>query len=324
MIASRALGLALGYAADRAWGDPGRLHPVAGFGTCASAVEQRIYRNNRASGVAHVLILVGGAIGLAYAGEHATRNPWARTALTAAVTWAVLGGRSLEREAETVHAFLADGELESARTRVCNLVGRDTSALEPDEIARAVVESVAENTSDAVVASFVWGAVAGVPGLVAHRAANTLDAMIGHRNARYARFGWAAARLDDLLGLPASRLSGALAAALGPDPAGALRAWHDDARHHPSPNAGVVEAAFAGALGLQLGGVNSYGNRREDRARMGRGWTPTVADIPAAVQLARRVGAGAAAAATLWCLAREMGASNLDALGCSSSPAAAQ
>lgn len=308
MIAARALGLALGYGADRVWGDPRRLHPVAGFGTCALALERRIYRDDRASGVAHVLILVGGAIGLAYAGERSAQNPLAHTVLTAAVTWAVLGGRSLEREADTVHTFLAAGDLESARAQVRNLVGRDTSALSPDEVARAVVESVAENTSDAVVASLVWGAVAGVPGLVAHRATNTLDAMIGHRNARYDRFGWAAARLDDALGLPASRLSGALAAALGPDPAGTLRAWHRDARHHPSPNAGVVEAAFAGALGLQLGGVNTYyGDRREDRARMGDGRVPAPSDIPRTTRLARRVGAGALLTAVAWCLGRGSG-----------------
>lgn len=306
MIATRALGLAIGYAADRVWGDPRQLHPVAGFGTCALALERRIYRDDRASGVAHVLILVGVAIGVAYAGERAARNPLARTALTAAVTWSVLGGRSLEREAETVHAFLADGDLDSARSQVRNLVGRDTTALGPDEVARAVVESVAENTSDAVVGSFVWGAVAGVPGLVAHRAANTLDAMIGHRNARYGRFGWAAARLDDALGLPAARLSAVLAAALGPDPAGAVRAWRRDARHHPSPNAGVVEAAFAGALGVQLGGVNTYyGNRREDRARMGDGRAPVPADIPRSTRLARRVGVGALLAGVAWCLGVE-------------------
>jgi len=239
-------------------------------------------------------VLVGGATGLAYAAERVARHPLARIALTAAVSWAVLGGRSLEREAAAVHAFLDAGDLEGARVQVRNLVGRDTTALSPDEIARAVVESVAENTSDAVVASFVWGAAAGVPGLVAHRAANTLDAMIGHRNARYDRFGWAAARFDDVLGLPASRLSGALTTAVGPDPVGALDAWRRDARHHPSPNAGVVEAAFAGALGLQLGGVNIYyGNRREDRVLMGRGRVPAPSDIPRATRLARRVGVGA-------------------------------
>lgn len=300
MIPARTLGLLLGYAADRVWGDPQRFHPVAGFGTCALALEQRIYRDSRARGIGYVLLLTAGSTGLAYAAERLARNPMARILVTGAVTWAVLGGRSLEREAQTVHTLLAAGELDSARARVRNLVGRDTTTLGPDEIARAVVESVAENTSDAVVASLVWGAAAGVPGLVAHRVVNTLDAMIGHRNTRYDRFGWAAARLDDILGLPASRLSAALAVALGPDRAGALRAWRRDARHHPSPNAGVVEAAFAGALGVQLGGVNTYyGNRQEDRARMGYGRAPAPADIPRATRLARRVDVGALATAVM-------------------------
>ncbi|MGV0625493.1 cobalamin biosynthesis protein CobD/CbiB [Mycolicibacter minnesotensis] len=303
MIGARALGLLLGYTADRIWGDPRSLHPVAGFGTCATALERRSYGDSRANGLAHVAILVGGATAVAYAGDRRIRKPLARVGMTAAVTWAVLGGRSLEREAQAVHSLLAAGELESARIRVRNLVGRDTTALGPDEIARAVIESLAENTSDAVVASLVWGAVAGVPGLVAHRSANTLDAMIGHRNARYHRFGWAAARLDDLLGLPASRLSGALAAALGPDPAGALRAWRRDARHHPSPNAGVVEAAFAGALGLRLGGSNTYGDRREDRAVLGCGRAPAPADIARTATLARRVGVGALLTAMAWSVA---------------------
>ncbi|GFG68420.1 cobalamin biosynthesis protein [Mycolicibacter senuensis] len=306
MTTARALGLLLGYAADRAWGDPRRLHPVAGFGTCALAVERRLYRDSRASGIAHVLVLVGGVTGLAYLGERAVRSRLTQLLFTASATWAVLGGRSLECEACAVHDFLAAGDLQRARVQLRSLVGRDTAMLGPDEIARAVAESVAENTSDAVVASLLWGAVAGVPGLVAHRAVNTLDAMIGHRNARYERFGWAAARLDDLLGLPASRLTGVLAAAFGPDPVGALRSWRRDARHHPSPNAGVVEASFAGALGLQLGGVNIYdGNRREDRALLGHGRAPVLADIPRAVRLARRVGAATVAGAVVWCLIRK-------------------
>lgn len=306
MTTARAIGLLLGYAADRAWGDPRRLHPVAGFGTWALAVERRWYRDSRAGGVAHVAAVIGGVCGLAYLGERSARSPLLQLLFTASATWAVLGGRSLEREACAVHDFLAAGDLERARVQVRNLVGRDTAVLSPDEIARAVVESVAENTSDAVVASLLWGAVAGAPGLVAHRAVNTLDAMVGHRNARYERFGWAAARLDDLLGLPAARLTAVLAAAFGPDPGGALRSWRRDARHHPSPNAGVVEAAFAGALGLRLGGVNIYyGNRREDRALLGNGRAPIVADIPRAVGLARRVGAAAVAGAVLWRLIRE-------------------
>lgn len=299
--AARGLGLLLGYAADRAWGDPRRLHPVAGFGSLATGLEHRIHGDSRLRGVAHVLVLVGGSAMVAVAAERAASHPVARTGLTAAVTWAVLGGRSLEREAYAVHTLLRAGDLERARDRVRHLVGRDTAALGQDEIARAVVESVAENTSDAVVASCVWGAVAGVPGLVTHRTVNTLDAMIGHRNARYRRFGWAAARLDDLLGWPAARLGALLTVALGPDPRGALTAWRRDAGRHPSPNAGVAEAGFAGALGLRLGGTNVYGgDRREDRARLGRGPAPTPADVEPAVRLARHVAAAATLGAALF------------------------
>ena len=137
-----------------------------------------------------------------------------------------------------------------------------------------------------------------MPGLAMHRAANTLDAMVGHHNSRYERFGWAAACFDDVVGYPGARLAGLLAVALGPDPRGAWAAWRRDAGGHPSPNAGVVEASFAGALGIRLGGTNTYyGNRTEHRALMGDGRTPTPSDIPATTVLARRVGWGAALAA---------------------------
>nr|WP_209305876.1 cobalamin biosynthesis protein [Mycobacterium sp. PS03-16] len=294
-MTSRAAGLLLGHAADRLLGDPRRFHPVAGFGGVAAALERRLYADRRAHGVAHVAVLVGGTVAAAVAAERAVRRPLPHMLLTAAATWAVLGGRSLEREATAVHALLSAGDLPGARQRLRHLVGRDTTRLSPDETARAVIESVAENTSDAVVASYAWAAVAGVPGLLGHRAANTLDAMIGHHNDRYERFGWAAARFDDLLGLPGSRLSGLLTVACGPDPRAALGAWRRDAGDHPSPNAGVVEASFAGALGVRLGGTNTYyGNRQEHRALMGDGRPPAPADIPPTVRLARRVGVGAA------------------------------
>lgn len=174
-----------------------------------------------------------------------------------------------------MHDLLADDDLPGARQRLTHLVGRDTSVLDEAEVSRAVVESVAENTSDAVVAPLVWGALLGVPGLVGYRAANTLDAMVGHRGERYGRFGWASARFDDLLNLPGARLSGVLAAALAPTvggrPSAALHAWRRDARRHPSPNAGVVEAAFAGALGVRLGGRNHYAHGTEDRMVLGDG-----------------------------------------------------
>ena len=303
---ARAAGLAAVFAADRLLGDPPRWHPVAGFGTLAAALERRIYADRRARGVLHVAVLVGGAAALGGAAERLTsRRPLLRAAVTAVATWAVLGGRSLEREALAVHRHLDEPDLSAARQRLTHLVGRDTAALSASELARAVVESVAENSSDAVVAPLTWGAVAGVPGLLAYRAANTLDAMTGHHSARYERFGWAAARLDDVLNLPGSRLTGALTAVC--DPAAAretLTAWRRDARRHPSPNAGVAEAAFAGALGIRLGGTNTYGGRVEHRAVLGDGRAAAPADITRAVRLARRVGAAAALVTALFAATR--------------------
>lgn len=287
-----AAGLLLGFVADRLLADPRRGHPVAVFGTGASALERRTWSDDRTSGVVHVSVLVGGAAALGVVAQRLLP----RTLVVAAATWTVLGGTSLDREAAAVSSLLDQGRLPEARRRLTHLVGRDTSRLDESEIVRATLESLAENTSDAVVAPLVWGAVAGVPGLLGYRAANTLDAMIGHRSPRYERFGWAAARLDDLLNLPGSRLTAALASALGPDPAGGLRTWRRDAAAHPSPNAGPVEASFAGALGIRLGGTNDYAGRVEHRAVMGDGPSPDRADLERARSLARRVGTGAALA----------------------------
>lgn len=295
----RSAGLLLGFAADRLLGDPRRFHPVAGFGQTAAALESRMHADSRARGAAYWVVLVGGTVGAGIAAERLTaRRPVARTLLTAVATWAVLGGRSLEREALAVDDLLAT-DIVAARQRLTHLVGRRTDELDESEIARAVVESVAENTSDAVVSSLVWGGLLGIPGLVGHRAANTLDAMVGHRSARYERFGWASARADDVLNLPGSRLSAALAVALGEDPRAAWTAWRRDASRHPSPNAGPVEAAFAGALGIRLGGTNDYGGKVEDRPVMGHGRATQHQDVERAVRLARRVGVGAVAVAAL-------------------------
>ena len=290
---ARSAGLVLGFAADRLFGDPRHLHPVAGFGQTAAALESRLYADNRARGSVYWLVLVGGTTSAGIAAERLTaQRPIARTLLTAVATWAVLGGRSLEREALAVEELLGS-DLVAARQRLTHLVGRRTEDLDEAEIARAVVESVAENTSDAVVSSLVWGGAFGIPGLVGHRAANTLDAMVAHRSPRYERFGWASARLDDLLNLPGSRLSAALAVVLGDDPKAAWTAWRRDAARHPSPNAGPVEAAFAGALGIRLGGTNQYAGQVEHRALMGDGRPPVRGDIGRATVLAKRVGVGA-------------------------------
>lgn len=310
-------GLTLGFVADRLFGDPRRFHPVAGFGRVAQAYERRVYAPGRVPGIRFCGTLVAGTAAL---GALAGCLPWpSRTLLTAAATWAVLGGKSLGGEAMAVHQLAQSGDLPAARRRLKHLVGRDTDMLDEGEIARAVIESVAENTADAVVGSLFWGAVAGVPGLLAHRAANTLDAMVGHRSPRYERFGWASARLDDLLGYLPARLTVALIAALGPLPdhspsqpdesnhrpliwpkgAIASRLAHRrrvaaavrrDAPAHPSPNAGPIEAAFAAALGRRLGGTNRYGATVENRGTLGDGPPAELADIPRAVALARRLG----------------------------------
>jgi adenosylcobinamide-phosphate synthase len=300
---SRALGLAIGWAADQVVGDPRRWHPVAGFGSAATILERRTYAARRAAGVAHVALLVGAASGLGVLAERATRRAGvAHTLLTAVATWAVLGGRSLTREAEAIDAQLARGDLAAAQVQVRNLVGRDTESLDADGVARACIESVAENTSDAVVAPLLWGGLMGVPGLLGYRAVNTLDAMVGHRSPRYAEFGWAAARLDDVANWVPARVTAGLALISGWPrvPGRAREGWHAirrDAPAHPSPNGGVVESAFAGVLGVTLGGTNVYGGRAEDRGTLGTGHAATRADIDATTRLARFVSAGALACA---------------------------
>ncbi|MEV6308091.1 cobalamin biosynthesis protein [Streptomyces sp. NPDC051840] len=287
-----AYGAAAGLIGDLLLGDPRRGHPVAGFGRAAARAEGLLWRDHRGWGALHTLVCAGGAAGAAALTARAVRGrPALAVALTAAATWSVVGGTSLAREARAVGGALAAGDIEAARERLPHLCGRDPQALDGPGIARAVVESVAENTSDAVVGALVWGAIGGVPGLVGFRAVNTLDAMVGHRSPRYLRYGWASARLDDLAGWPGARLTAALAVAAGGRPREAARVWRSDAGRHPSPNAGPVEASFAGALGVRLGGTLAYGGRVEHRPVLGgeHGREVRVTDIERAVRLSRRV-----------------------------------
>jgi len=333
-----ALGVAAGYAADAAFGDPRRGHPVAGFGRASTALEQRLWRDHRGAGAAFTALCVASvAVGALGAGRAVRGSAAGRVLLAGAATWTVLGGASLVREARTVGGALEAGDLAAARARLPYLCGRDPRGLTEQQVARAVVESVAENTADAVVNALVWGALAGVPGLLAFRAVNTLDAMVGHRSPRYLRFGWASARLDDVAGWPGARLTALLTvAAAGPERrAEAWRVWRRDASAHPSPNAGQAEAAFAGALGVQLGGILRYadseslgsggratgegwersdslggggratGGRVEHRPVLGGGGRAVaVADIERACVLSRRVGLLAAGTAVLAALLR--------------------
>jgi adenosylcobinamide-phosphate synthase len=315
----RPAGLLLGVLADALLGDPRRGHPVAGFGRAAAALEERCYADRRSSGALYAAVLVGGAAGLGALAERATvRRPLAGAALTGLATWAVLGGSSLAGHGAALARELVAGDLAAARTRLPSLCGRDPAALDAAGMARAGTESMAENTSDAVVAPLLWGAVAGVPGLLAYRAVNTLDAMVGYRSPRYRRFGWASARLDDVANLLPARVSALLFAGLAPavggSPRSALTAWRRDGSAHPSPNAGPVEAAVAGALGVTLGGLTVYPHGVEERPRLGAGPPPTPADLARAARLSRLVGAAAAvlAAAIARSLARERRAAVLD------------
>lgn len=300
MISRRAAGILLGYVADLAFADPRRGHPVAGFGAAAGSLERLTYRDDRIAGVVHVGALL---IPLALGAVALRRS----TVALAAATWVSLGGTSLARTGRAVAEEVARGDLEAARELIPSLCGRDPAHLDEAGLIRAALESVAENTSDAQVAPLVWAAIAGVPGILVHRAVNTLDAMIGHRSPRYARFGWAAARLDDAANFAGARLAGGLvvlcAPVAGGSPAGAWRAWHRDAAAHPSPNAGVVEAAFAGALGVRLGGPTRYHHELQIRPTLGDGAAPTVADLRRAVRLSLAVQAAtvvvAAGAVTL-------------------------
>ncbi|MDL4777454.1 MULTISPECIES: cobalamin biosynthesis protein [Thermomonosporaceae] len=299
MSRARAAGLLLGTALDAAFGDPRRGHPVAAFGSAASALERRLHGDSRARGVLFAGGLVAGAAALGLAAERGTRRrPVLRAGVTAAATWAVLGGTSLGREGRRMARSLDEGDLDAARARLSHLCARDPAGLDAPALARATVESVAENTSDAAIAPLLWGAVAGVPGLLAYRAVNTLDAMVGYRSPRYARFGWASARLDDAANWVPARVTGLLTVACAPlaggDRGAAWRVLRRDGGAHPSPNAGRCEAPFAGALGVRLGGVNAYGGRAEHRPVLGDGRAPEVADVHRAVRLSAAVSASAA------------------------------
>jgi adenosylcobinamide-phosphate synthase len=291
--------LLAGYAADLAFGDPRRWHPVAGFGRAALALERAVYAPTRLRGALVTAALVTIP---ALAAERVARAT-SRWLVLAVLTWVALGGRSLRREALNVSDLVERGQLEQARGALRALCGRDAATLDGRALSCAALESLAENSSDAVVGALLWGAIAGPGGVTAFRTANTLDAMFGHRSERYAEFGWAAARLDDAMCWPAARLTATLACALAPIVNGSTRVAIEtvrrDAAAHPSPNAGHVEAAFAGALGVSLGGPLAYDGQRESRPQLGDGRAPGAGDVHRAARLSLAVSSAAAALCAL-------------------------
>jgi adenosylcobinamide-phosphate synthase len=285
-----AFALLAGMALDEALGDPARWHPVAGFGRLALAGERMLYRPSRAAGAVYAALGVGlPAVAAAAVQRRVPRAPLATGCLVVA-----LGGRTLRRTAVRMAELVERGDLDAARALAPSLVSRQADELDGPQLLRAALESLAENTADAVGGPLVWTAIAGAPGAVAYRAANTLDAMVGYRSERYARFGWAAARLDDALNWPVARLTAAatvVAAPLaGADAPGAWHAWRRDSHRHPSPNAGRVEAAFAGALGVRLGGASRYGDAVEHRPELGDGPPPDAAAVRRAARLSGLAG----------------------------------
>ena len=305
--------LAAALAFEAAFGYPTPLyraigHPVTWMGAWLAWLERRLnvakqpFEARRMAGVVALILLLlpVGAVAALFA--WAAPHNWIGFLILACLAASLPAQRSLDTHVREVAEALEREGLVGGRRAVSKIVGRNPDALDEAGVARAAIESLAENFADGVVAPLFWIAVAGLPGGALYKAINTADSMIGHMNERYRAFGWAAARLDDLVNLPASRLAACwlLAAAAippGSSPRGAIAALRRDAPRHRSPNAGWPEAAMAGALGLKLAGPRIYGAERVDDAFMGDGRNEANAgDIRDALRLYRLAGVVQAAA----------------------------
>lgn len=272
------------FALDLIAGDPRWLpHPVRLMGGLALSLEaplRRMLRNPRIAGIAVVCIVVGltGLVAFFLIDLAALLYPWIADAVSILLLYTSFATRDLMKHSYRVYRALADNDIVEARKRVCMLVGRDTDALDETGVVRAAVESVAENIVDGITAPIFFAALFGPVGALAYKAASTLDSTFGYKDERYLLFGWASARLDDLLNYIPSRLTAplmALAAAfIGLHPRNSARIFLRDGRKHASPNSGLSEAAMAGALGVQLGGLNYYGGEPHDGPKLGDPFRP--------------------------------------------------
>ncbi|TWG86481.1 adenosylcobinamide-phosphate synthase [Cupriavidus gilardii J11] len=284
-----------GVLLDQWLGEPRRWHPLVGFGKLAGSVERRVNRAGpgwlrRMLGLlAWSALVLGPASAVALAIDRASHiaGPWLAWGMQALALYAALGARSLEQHIAPIATALSCGDLALARALTARVVSRDTADADSEAVARAACESALENGNDAVFGALFWFLIGGAPAAVAFRLANTLDAMWGYRTPRLLHFGWAAARLDDLLNLIPARLT-ALSYALLGSTVRALRCWRVQARAWSSPNAGPVMAAGAGALGVSLGGPARYHGAWETRPALGEGKAPTAADVLASLRLVRR------------------------------------
>jgi adenosylcobinamide-phosphate synthase len=286
-------------------GEPRRWHPLVGFGSVAQRLESALRGRGQTSPVyarlRGTLAVLLATVPLVALTAILVCVPRMSAALQILVLYLVIGRRSLHLHARRVAEALNDDDLPGARLRVGMMVSRDTAAMQRVEIARATVESVLENGNDAVFGALFWFALAGAPGALFYRLVNTLDAMWGYRTPRYLYFGWAAARLDDLLNLVPARLT-ALTYALCGHARVALRCWREQGRLWESPNAGPVMAAGAGSLQLRLGGPAYYHGQWKVRPALGLGEEPEARDIARALHLVSHgilIWLGIAAASTL-------------------------
>ncbi|MCA2013308.1 adenosylcobinamide-phosphate synthase CbiB [Cereibacter sphaeroides] len=266
-------------------------HPVTWLGALISGLEGRLNRgaNRRAKGVLAALVVILTAGGTAAAVTALLPGGWIGIVVTGVLAWPLVAIRSMHQHVAAVAEPLNRGDLAGARYAVSMIVGRDPAQLDQAGVARAAVESLAENTSDGIVAPLFWGVVAGLPGIAAYKAINTLDSMIGHRNERYEQFGWASARIDDLVNLAPARLTGVLFALVSARPVVALRTMMRDAGQHRSPNAGWPEAAMAGSLWIRLSGPRVYGDRVAQEPWVNGGAPdPQPQDLARALALYRR------------------------------------
>lgn len=271
-------------------------HPVVWIGTAITALESWLNGiefspwRRRLGGIMTLVLVAGGTFLLATATVALVPEGWPGMVVAAILCWPLIAARSLHDHVAAVARPLAAGDLAAARMEVGKIVGRDPQALDEAGIASASLESLAENTSDGIIAPLFWGVVLGFPGMAAYKAINTLDSMIGHRSARYQDFGWASARFDDVVNLVPARLTGLMIALVSARPVEGWRAMQRDAPKHRSPNAGWPEAAMADALGVRLSGPRSYGGAPSHEPYVnGSGRDPEATDIAAGLALYRRV-----------------------------------
>jgi adenosylcobinamide-phosphate synthase len=292
VAAGRAIGLLLGVAADGVIGDPRDRRPAAVFARFARTLETKVASEHPVAGVLHAGGLAGSVVLAGVLAERAGRHsPVGQALITAVTTWAVLGGARLAVSGTQLARDLENGQLGTARGELGRLDPRVTDGLDVIALSRASIETLAENTSDVVVSPLMWGAVAGVPGLLGSRAITVLRGLTRGRPARYR---WFIGGLDDLVHLVPTRIAAALtvtgAPVVGGSARGAWRAWRRDTIAHPSPNAGRIEAAFAGALEIRVGGRTVYPHGVEELPVLGVGRNPDAGHVTRAVELSRVVG----------------------------------